>query len=264
MPAGNNCFIQTLIFFCCLQLYAIGPTTDTKQAEEIIFPHSGVRNGTGWATSKDEETAGEVLKLLTRRKDALTRALTGLKTKLETVIDPQEKNCLEICINEFSLMISDISSSITEIEILGSTKEMTFAFNELGTNLAAGFLSTKREKSGKVVTYINYTHSSDPKYPNSLYANLAHELTHAYQFLTKKMVQTTAQIGTDNFTFDSKLLKDLLEVEAYQRQYAFDGPFRKNVAGINYYYPYQAEHYTDIDRKWLLEIKDWYGTYIYR
>jgi hypothetical protein len=78
-------------------------------------------------------------------------------------------------------------------------------------------------------------------------------------------------VGTDNFTYvssDPKLSKDLTEIHAYQKQFSFNGPFRKNTdllipSNNKFYYPYQAEHYSDINRNWLLNIKDRNGRSIY-
>lgn len=238
-------------------------------------------NGMDWANSNDEETARGLTSQLTSRRDDLNKQLDKLNKKLDkaknaTYKSEEKKNeaiaKIEGQISETTSMISDVTSSINEIAEMGSTKDMTFTFNDLGSDKGSGFLSTRKEKDGKVVTVINYTYSNDPNNPNDIGANQVHELTHAFQFFKKVFTQTTAQVGTDNFTYvatDPKLLKDMTEVQSYQRQFSFNGPFRKNVnafaPGSNrFYYPYQAENYSDINRNWLLNIKDVNGKYIYR
>jgi hypothetical protein len=130
-------------------------------------------------------------------------------------------------------MQSDVASSISEIKEMGDTKDMTFAFNDLGADQGHGFLSTridkdKKEGTEKTVTVINYTYSSSDASGKDMYANMTHEATHGYQFFKGIFSQSAAQRGTDNFMYQSSGLRWATEVQAYQRQYSMYGPFPTN------------------------------------
>jgi RHS repeat-associated protein len=205
-------------------------------------------NGMDWASDKDKITADDLLNKLNDRKAELNNQTKGLNKKISELkkkIDGgglsdkelgklgKKLSAAESNLSEVQSMQTDVASSINEIKEMGDTKDMTFAFNDLGADKGHGFLSTridKDKKTGteKTITVMNYTYNSSDASEKDMYSNMTHEATHGYQFFKGIFSQTDAQRGTDNFMYQSSNVRWATEVEAYERQYSMYGPFPTN------------------------------------
>ena len=241
-------------------------------------------NGMDWETNRDKEIADEMTNNLIDRKNDLNKDKSKAEERLSLAKQGKYKNLLgktkdfkseadkakaiesaEGKLDAIGDMLADVSASITEIAQMGATKEMTFAFNDLGADQAEGFLSTKKtevlgqdgQKTSKIVTVVNFTYSS-----NDLYSNKIHETAHGYQFFQKYMTQSPEQVGTRGFTYKGtapQAVKNTLEIMAYKRQYSFNPTLMSNSI-----MPPAVSSRSDINQTWLYSIKDKHGKYIYR
>lgn len=191
-------------------------------------------NGMDWASDKDRNTADDLTKQLNDRKGDLENQSAGLNKTIhklkgtiaagglsEKKLEKLNKKLsgAESELSEVQSMVSDVTSSISEIKEMGDTKDMTFAFNDLGADQGHGFLSTridKDKKAGteKTVTVINYTYGSSDASGKDMYANMTHEAAHGYQFFQGNMTQTPIQRGTNSFTYKSNNQRWALETLA--------------------------------------------------
>lgn len=250
------------------------------------------QNGASWETASDKVIADNTLKELGARKISLEKEQKSINEKIELAKNNQYKGGLlgkklktfesesskndfisknDSKLNELKFMIKNIEDSINEINEMHESKDMIFSFKNLGTQ-GHGKLSTERRPNGDIITIINYTygvkansnsHSSTGNTIDTkgMYSNLIHELAHAYRFMkgskTKTFYQTESQIGTDWFTYGTlypKSFKDSMEVEAYQRQYAFSPEYFKKpdlAKGLE-----EVKEIFDIDTEWLYKVKD--------
>ena len=223
-------------------------------------------NGKDWATKRDKQTADDLMGQLTDRQGELNQQQAGLNKDIQDIqskIDAgglsdkkldKLKSQLESKQTELGQvndMLSDVSSSMTELKEMGETKLMTFAFNDLGADKGKGFLSTRLDKDKKTgdektVTVINFTYGSNSS-GRDYYGNMTHEATHAYQFFAGGITQTAANRGTDVFSFQSNYQMWALEAMSYQRQYSLS-PFPSSS-------PYYVPNYNAITTDWVKGIK---------
>lgn len=236
-------------------------------------------NGMEWETEEDKKKAKELTEQLTARRSQLENSEKKASSRLALAKEGKYKNLFgkvknfdsdeaknkaiasaESELEETQTLLGNVSASISELDEMSATKEMTFSFNDLGADQGHGYLSTKMS-GDRVVTVINYTYSSDGS--NNSYSNMVHEVAHGYQAYKYRanMFQTKEQVGTQYYTYkgrNPKEIQNFIEITAYQRQFSFSSSSLNRA-------PANLTNYNQINSTWLLNLKDPItGNYLYR
>ncbi|OGS40253.1 MAG: hypothetical protein A3K77_03825 [Euryarchaeota archaeon RBG_13_31_8] len=182
----------------------------------------------------DDRTAWAQDRAYERRDNYLARRESKTRDKIASTDNKDKLTQYNSKLSNIQDMRADVQDARTELAEMGNRTDISFTFNNLGSEAKVGYISHGKTNGndGDLQITINYT---------SGYENKAHELKHGYQVLKGDI--TPVNGISDKFEYVS-ITPHQSESQAYQRQYAAGGILPSSEAG-------SISRMTDITPNWV-------------
>jgi len=170
---------------------------------------------------KDDKEAIRQDKLYENRDIYLAKRESKMKENIASTDDEDKKAIYESKLVNIQAMRADVQKARTELAKMGESEDISFTFNNLGSDAKMGYISHGKTTDGDLQITINYV---------SGIGNKAHELKHGYQVLKGHL--TPGDASSDFFYEGNNNIP--WEVEAYKRQYSIGGSLpSSNIGNID-------------------------------